>query len=68
MLLGGLVGVGGGRGKAASETRRPEKRRLFCLVCSQVTSHNVEMRVDPRRELKEPGHLGEVSAGRRHWM
>lgn len=58
LLLGGLVGVGRGRGKARQRARQGDDRIDVGSVSSgQVTSHNVEMRFKPRRELKEPGHL-----------
>lgn len=68
MLLGGLVGVGERRGKAASETRRQQERRLIRLVCSHVTSHTL-LRCDSTRGGNWKSQATwRVSAGRRHWM
>lgn len=67
MLLGGLVGVGGRRGKAASETRRQQQTSVPSRPFSRHVTQ-VEMRFDPRRELKRSQATWEVSAGRRLWM
>lgn len=68
MLLGELVGVGGRRGKGSE---RDKETTAETSVPSRPFSRHVtqvEMRFDPRRELKRSQATWEVSAGRRLWM
>jgi hypothetical protein len=71
MLLGGLVGVGRGRGEARQRARQGDNRRDVRSVSSiHVKSHNVEMRAIQAGAGTEGARLPEKgsSAGPRHRM
>lgn len=68
MLLGR---AGGSRAKARQGSERDKETAEETSDPSRLFSRHVthvEMRFELGREPKEPGRLGELCAGRRHWM